>query len=80
MPPKPYKFRFQQKMSRVFALNHRTNTPAFHRHHPALLEMIDQSDFMSNRHGTFISSEELPQQIHQRVDRSNDSENIGHLI
>ncbi|KAJ0407996.1 hypothetical protein P43SY_000200 [Pythium insidiosum] len=40
MPPKPYKFRFQQKMSRIFGLasHHRANTPAFHLNHPALID------------------------------------------
>ncbi|KAJ0411461.1 hypothetical protein ATCC90586_008510 [Pythium insidiosum] len=43
MPPKPYKFRFQQKMSRIFGLasHHRANTPAFHLNHPALIDVLD---------------------------------------
>lgn len=57
MPPKPYKFRFQQKMSRIFALSNRANAPAFHRNHPALIDVLDHSDFMRGRAGTFITDE-----------------------
>ncbi|KAJ0388988.1 hypothetical protein P43SY_012048 [Pythium insidiosum] len=61
MPPKPYKFRFQQKMSRIFGLasHHRANTPAFHLNHPALIDVLDQSDFTQARPGTFTSAEDL---------------------
>lgn len=55
MPPKPYKFRFQQRMSRIFGLGSqvRSNAPAFHLSHPALLDVLDQSDFtMTQRPGT----------------------------
>ena len=59
LPPKPYKFRFQQKMARIFGLtaHARTNAPAFHRSHPALLDVLDHSDFPTQRQGTFVDTE-----------------------
>lgn len=61
MPPKPYKFRFQQRMSRIFGLGSqvRSNAPAFHLSHPALIDVLDQSDFMTQRPGTFTSAEDM---------------------
>ncbi|DAZ94785.1 TPA: hypothetical protein N0F65_002398 [Lagenidium giganteum] len=61
MPPKPYKFRFQQKMSRIFALSNRSRTDGatFHRSHPALIDVLDQSDFTNGpngRPGTFTGT------------------------
>lgn len=55
MPPKPYKFRFQQKMSRIFALSShtRTNTLQYQRSLPALIDVLDQTDFNTQRNGTF---------------------------
>lgn len=51
MPPKSYKFRFQQRMSRIFALDRLQVAPTFHRHHPALVEIIDSSEFSATRVG-----------------------------
>uniref|UniRef100_K3WGV7 PIPK domain-containing protein n=1 Tax=Globisporangium ultimum (strain ATCC 200006 / CBS 805.95 / DAOM BR144) TaxID=431595 RepID=K3WGV7_GLOUD len=58
MPPKPYKFRFQQKMSRIFALNShtRTNTLQYQRNQPALIDVLDQTDFNTQRNGTYVST------------------------
>ncbi|TMW56358.1 hypothetical protein Poli38472_006368 [Pythium oligandrum] len=55
MPPKPYKFRFQQKMSRIFGLGSqmRQNAPAYHLNHPALIDVLDQADLITQRPGTF---------------------------
>jgi hypothetical protein len=61
MPPKPYKFRFQQRMSRIFGLGSQTraNAPAYHLSHPALIDVLDQSDFATQRPGTFTSVDDM---------------------
>lgn len=60
MPPKPYKFRFQQKMSRIFALSShmRQNTLQYQRSLPALIDVLDQADFSTQRGGTFAGSDD----------------------
>lgn len=57
MPPKPYKFRFQQKMSRIFALSSytRQHDPLqYQRSMPALIDVLDQGDFSTRRDNTFL--------------------------
>lgn len=56
MPPKPYKFRFQQKMSRIFALSSHTRADPLQYQRtmmPALIDVIDQADFTTTRSGAF---------------------------
>lgn len=57
MPPKPYKFRFQQKMSRIFALSSYTRLDPLQYHQrglPALIDVLDQGDFTARRDNTFV--------------------------
>ncbi|CAI5745074.1 unnamed protein product [Peronospora destructor] len=57
LPPKPYKFRFQQKMSRIFALSTHTRAEhdtAFNHNYPALIDVLDQGNYDVQRHNTFI--------------------------
>jgi hypothetical protein len=46
-------------MSRIFniASHARSNAPAYHRNHPALIDVLDHSDFTSQRPGTFVFDE-----------------------
>ncbi|RLN89290.1 hypothetical protein BBJ28_00014015 [Nothophytophthora sp. Chile5] len=62
LPPKPYKFRFQQKMSRIFALTTHTraeNDTAFHHNYPALIDVLDQGNFDTQRNGGGFANSEL---------------------
>eukprot|EP00644_Phytophthora_capsici_P010385 jgi/Phyca11/507736/fgenesh2_kg.PHYCAscaffold_30_\ len=64
LPPKPYKFRFQQKMSRIFALSTHTraeNDTAFNHNYPALIDVLDQGNFDNQRHNTFVSNSVVDQ-------------------
>ncbi|KAG6597789.1 phosphatidylinositol-4-phosphate 5 kinase-like protein [Phytophthora cinnamomi] len=64
LPPKPYKFRFQQKMSRIFALSTHTraeNDTAFNHNYPALIDVLDQGNFDNQRHNTFINNSVMEQ-------------------
>ncbi|KAL4087439.1 hypothetical protein PRIC1_013331 [Phytophthora ramorum] len=64
LPPKPYKFRFQQKMSRIFALTTHTraeNDTAFHHNYPALIDVLDQGNFDAQRHNTFVNNSVVDQ-------------------
>ncbi|CAI5740189.1 unnamed protein product [Hyaloperonospora brassicae] len=60
LPPKPYKFRFQQKMSRIFALSTHTraeNDLAFNHNYPALIDVLDQQgNYDAQRHNTVVSN------------------------
>jgi 1-phosphatidylinositol-4-phosphate 5-kinase len=61
LPPKPYKFRFQQKMSRIFALTthmRAENNTIFHHNYPALVDVLDQGDFATQRGGTFANQDD----------------------
>lgn len=63
LPPKPYKFRFQQKMSRIFALATQAradNNTIFHHNYPALVDVLDQGDFATQRGGTFATDDRRP--------------------
>lgn len=64
LPPKPYKFRFQQKMSRIFALSTHTraeNDTAFNHNYPTLIDVLDQGNFDAQRHNTFPSNSIMDQ-------------------
>ncbi|POM68994.1 Phosphatidylinositol-4-phosphate 5 kinase-like protein, partial [Phytophthora palmivora] len=64
LPPKPYKFRFQQKMSRIFALTTHTraeNDTAFNHNYPALIDVLDQGNFDTQRHNTFVNNSVVDQ-------------------
>ncbi|KAI9989659.1 hypothetical protein PInf_019944 [Phytophthora infestans] len=64
LPPKPYKFRFQQKMSRIFALSTHTraeNDTAFNHNYPALIDVLDQGNFDTQRHNTFVNNSVVDQ-------------------
>ena len=60
LPPKPYKFRFQQKMSRIFALSthtHAENDLAFNHNYPALIDVLDQQgNYDAQRHNTVVNN------------------------
>ncbi|RLN57644.1 hypothetical protein BBJ29_000397 [Phytophthora kernoviae] len=61
LPPKPYKFRFQQKMSRIFALTthmRAENTTLFN-NYPALIDVLDQGNYDTQRHNTFANISEV---------------------
>ncbi|KAF1794232.1 Phosphatidylinositol-4-phosphate 5-kinase, N-terminal domain [Phytophthora cactorum] len=70
LPPKPYKFRFQQKMSRIFALSTHTraeNDTAFNHNYPALIDVLDQGNFDTQRHhNTFVNNSVVDQWSDQR--------------
>ncbi|CAI5703256.1 unnamed protein product [Peronospora effusa] len=64
LPPKPYKFRFQQKMSRIFALSTHTraeNYTVFNHNYPALIDVLDQGNYDVQRHNTFMNNSIEPQ-------------------